>query len=138
VESGAQPLTNSDNSIILTVNGEIYNHMVLRKALTLPYSFKTHSDCEVIIHLYNEIGDKLLNQLDGIFAFVLYDVKADRLIAARDPIGVTTLYYGYSSKTPQTIYFSSEMKALHEDCDRILSFPLGHMYDSVTGQIIRW
>ncbi len=110
--------------------------MVLRKALTRAYSFKTQ--CEIIIHLYNEIGDKLLNQLDGIFAFVLYDAKANRLIAARDPIGVTTLYNGYSSKTPETIYFSSEMQALHEDCDRNLSFPPGHMFDSVTAEINRW
>ncbi len=112
--------------------------MVLRKALTRPYSCKTHSDCEIIIHLYNETEDKLLNQLEGIFTFVLYDVKANRLIAARGPIGVTTLSYGDSSKTPETIYFSSEMKALNEDCDRILCFPPGHMFHSVTAQINRW
>lgn len=138
VDSGAQPITNQDNSIILSVNGEIYNYLKLKKTLKDVQPFRTQSDCEIILHLYREMGEQLLNQLDGQFAFVLYDKNADRLIAARDPIGITTLYYGYDSKSPKTIYFASEMKSLHEECDRILSFPPGHVFDSTTGKITRW
>ncbi|CAG2171049.1 unnamed protein product, partial [Oppiella nova] len=138
VDSGAQPITNADNSIILSVNGEIYNYLNLKKLLNDPQPYVTQSDCEIILHLYREIGDKVVDHLDGQFAFVLYDKKADRLIAARDPIGITTLYYGYDSRSPKSIYFASEMKSLNEDCDRILSFPPGHLYDSKTGQIRRW
>ncbi len=138
MESGAQPITNEDNSIILTVNGEIYNYLRLMKTLKNAQPFKTHSDCEIILHLYREMGEKLLDVLDGQFAFVLYDKSTNRMIAARDPIGITTLYYGYSSQYPDTIYFASEMKSLNEDCDRIMSFPPGNIYDSATGKITRW
>lgn len=76
--------------------------------------------------------------LDGMFSFVLYDKKQDRTIAARDPIGVTTLYQGWSSKEPGTVYFGSELKCLHQVCDRIESFPPGHVYDSKTGERTRY
>ncbi|CAG2108651.1 unnamed protein product, partial [Medioppia subpectinata] len=138
VDSGAQPITNADNSIILTVNGEIYNYLNLKKLLNDPQPYVTQSDCEIILHLYREIGDKVVDHLDGQFAFVLYDKRTNRLIAARDPIGITTLYYGYDSRSPGTVYFASEMKSLNEECDRILAFPPGHLYDSTTGQIRRW
>lgn len=138
VESGAQPITNEDQSIILTVNGEIYNYLKLKKTLKTKHPFRTQSDCEIILHLYREVGEKLLSQLDGQFAFVLYDRAEDRVIAARDPIGITTLYYGYNSKAPETLYFASEMKSLNEDCDHVMSFPPGSIYDSKTGQITRW
>lgn len=137
INSGAQPLTNDDNSIILSVNGEIYNYKTIKKQLKSAH-FKTDSDCETILHLYNQIGVEVVQELDGVFAFVLYDQKQNRIIAARDPIGVFTLYYGYSSKYPGTTFFASEMKALREDCDTILSFPPGHIYDSLTGQVRRW
>ncbi|KUI58591.1 putative asparagine synthetase [glutamine-hydrolyzing] [Cytospora mali] len=138
VDSGAQPLTNADESIILAVNGEIYNHRLIRKSLKTPYHFKTHSDCEVVIPLYMEYGIDAPKHLDGMFSFVLYDKKLDRTIAARDPIGVTTLYMGWAEKEPGTVYFGSELKCLHPVCDKIESFPPGHVYDSLTGKTTRY
>lgn len=138
VESGAQPLTNADESIILAVNGEIYNHRLLRKNLKNPYHFKTTSDCEVIIPLYLEHGIDAPKFLDGMFSFVLYDKKLDRTIAARDPIGVTTFYQGWNSEQPGTTYFGSELKCLHPACDKIESFPPGHVFDSQTNECTRY
>ncbi|KAF6802323.1 asparagine synthetase [Colletotrichum sojae] len=138
VESGAQPLTNEDESIILAVNGEIYNHRLIRKALKHKYNFKTGSDCEVVIPLYEEYDIDAPKHLDGMFSWVLYDKKKDRTIAARDPIGVTTLYQGWSSKEPDAVYFASELKCLHSVCDKIEAFPPGHVYDSATGKTTRY
>ncbi|KAL2758210.1 hypothetical protein ACRALDRAFT_1061424 [Sodiomyces alcalophilus JCM 7366] len=138
VESGAQPLTSPDENIILAVNGEIYNHRLIRKSLQNGYSYKTTSDCEVIIPLYTEYGLDAPKHLDGMFSFVLYDKKQDRTIAARDPIGVTTFYQGWSSKQPGTVYFASELKSLHSVCDKIEAFPPGHVYDSATGDFTRY
>ncbi|KAF4455649.1 asparagine synthetase [Fusarium austroafricanum] len=159
VESGAQPLTNADDSIILAVNGEIYNHRHIRKHLKEQYHFKTTSDCEVIIPLvrevpgpgskknskltmnfpqYTEFDTDCPNHLDGMFSFVLYDKKQDRTIAARDPIGITTFYQGWSSQEPGTVYFASELKCLHSVCDKIVAFPPGHVYDSKTGETTRY
>ena len=73
-----------------------------------------------------------------MFSFVLYDVKRDRVIAARDPIGITSFYMGYSSSTPGAVYFASELKSLHPVCDRIISFPPGHVYDSLTKKVTRY
>ncbi|MCO5586134.1 hypothetical protein L7F22_040074 [Adiantum nelumboides] len=94
--------------------------------------FKTHSDCEVILHLYKEHGTDFVSMLDGMFSFILLDtsVKPHRCIAARDPIGITTFYQGWSYKYPGAVYFSSELKAIHDECDRIRAFPPGHFYDS--------
>ncbi|KAH6985815.1 hypothetical protein BKA56DRAFT_670059 [Ilyonectria sp. MPI-CAGE-AT-0026] len=138
VESGAQPLTNADDSIILAVNGEIYNHRSIRKNLKGKYHFKTTSDCEVIIPLYTQYDTDAPNHLDGMFSFVLYDKKQDRTIAARDPIGITTFYQGWSSKEPDTVYFASELKSLHPVCDKIEAFPPGHVFDSKTGKTTRY
>lgn len=78
--------------------------------------------------------------LDGMFSFVLLDTSTtpSRLIAARDPIGITTLYMGYNSASPDTIFFSSEMKSIHEECDNLIAFPPGHFYDSNTKQVERY
>ncbi|KAF3021426.1 asparagine synthetase [Neopestalotiopsis sp. 37M] len=138
VESGAQPLTNEDGTIILAVNGEIYNHRLIRKNLKTPYHFKTHSDCEVIIPLYMEYGLDAPKYLDGMFSFMLYDKKLDRTIAARDPIGITTFYQGWDSKNNNSAYFASELKCLHSVCDKIRAFPPGHVYDSKTGETHRY
>jgi asparagine synthase (glutamine-hydrolysing) len=138
VESGAQPLTNEDDSIILAVNGEIYNHRLIRKNLHNVYPFKTGSDCEVIIPLYMEHGIKAPEHLDGMFSFVLHDKNQDRTIAARDPIGITTFYQGWSWKEPGAVYFASELKCLHPVCDKIVAFPPGHVYDSKTGETTRY
>ncbi|KAK9478942.1 hypothetical protein V1514DRAFT_329488 [Lipomyces japonicus] len=138
LDSGAQPLVNDDETLVLGVNGEIYNHRIIRKEFESEYNFKTQSDCEVIIPLYSKYGLDAPNHLDGMFAFVLYDAVKDRTIAARDPIGVTSLYMGRSSGTPGAVYFASEMKSLVEICDDIISFPPGHIYDSQTDKITRY
>ncbi|KAI0473256.1 asparagine synthase [Xylariaceae sp. FL0804] len=138
VESGAQPLVSEDGNILLAVNGEIYNHRLLRKHLKKPYHFKTTSDCEVIIPLYMEYGLDAPKYLDGMFSFVLYDKSLDRTIAARDPIGITTFYLGRSSKESGAAYFASELKCLHSVCDKIQSFPPGHVFDTKTGEMTRY
>ncbi|KAI9346024.1 glutamine-hydrolyzing asparagine synthase [Zopfochytrium polystomum] len=137
VDSGAQPLTNADESVILSVNGEIYNHLTLRKSLREPHNFKTHSDCEVILYLYEENGPNFVHLLDGMFSFVLYDRKKDLYLAARDHIGITTLYQGWRS-SDRSVWFASEMKSLHDECDRIIAFPPGHIYNSATKQTTRY
>jgi len=76
--------------------------------------------------------------LDGMFSFVLYDKTQDRVVAARDPIGITSFYQGWSSKEPDTVYFASELKSLHPVCDKIIAFPPGHIYDSKTGKTTRY
>ncbi|CAD6933301.1 unnamed protein product [Tilletia caries] len=119
--------------VILAVNGEIYNHRALRKGLKdTKAEFKTHSDCEVLLHLYREHGADFVHMLDGMFSFILLDtsVSPSRIVAARDPIGITTLYQGWSSKYPGAVYFSSELKAIHEECDKVRSFPPGNLWDS--------
>ena len=138
VDTGAQPMLSEDGAIALAVNGEIYNHKILRKQLKTPYPFKTHSDCEVIIPLYLEHGIDAPKFLDGMFSWVLHDKAQDRLIAARDPIGITTFYMGRSSSEPNTVYFASELKCLHPVCDSIQAFPPGHVYDSKTDQLTRY
>ncbi|CAG8959693.1 hypothetical protein HYFRA_00001598 [Hymenoscyphus fraxineus] len=138
VESGAQPLTNADQSIALAVNGEIYNHRLVRKNLETPYHFKTHSDCEVIIPLYMKYGVDAPKYLDGMFSFVLYDKEQDRVIAARDPIGITSFYQGWSSTMPGAVFFASELKCLVGVCDKIVAFPPGHVYDSKTDKVTRY
>ncbi|KAG9051846.1 asparagine synthetase, partial [Serendipita sp. 407] len=139
--TGAQPLTSEDEKQILSVNGEIYNYLALKKTLPADAKFKTHSDCEVILHLYKKHDPSTMcGLLDGMFSFILLDesVEPSRLIVARDPIGITTLYQGWSSSTPGTVYFASELKALIQDCDKIESFPPGHFYDSTTGKLERY
>ncbi|KAJ8520425.1 hypothetical protein ONZ45_g2747 [Pleurotus djamor] len=140
VDTGAQPLVSEDGKTILAVNGEIYNHVKLRASLGPGYKFKTHSDCEVIIPLYKKYDKELCNLLDGMFSFVLLDesVSPPRIIAARDPIGITTLYQGWSSKRPGATYFASELKALVDECDKIISFPPGHVYDSQDNTTVRY
>jgi asparagine synthase (glutamine-hydrolysing) len=78
--------------------------------------------------------------LDGMFSFVLLDtsVTPSRIVAARDPIGITTLYMGFNSSAPETLYFASELKAIHEECDNMIAFPPGHFYDSNTKEVTRY
>lgn len=137
LDSGAQPITSPCGNYTLCVNGEIYNHIQIREECA-DYQFKTLSDCEPIIPLYLKYDLDAPKHLDGMFAWCLYDAKQDRIVAARDPIGITTLYMGRQSKTPQTVYFASELKCLTDDCDSIVAFPPGHVYDSNTDQITRY
>lgn len=137
LDSGAQPITNEDESLILAVNGEIYNQIHLRNECS-DYPFKTLSDCEPIIPLYQKYDIDAPKSLDGMFGFVLYDAPKDRIIAARDPIGVVTLYMGRSSRSPESVYFASELKCLVDECDDIVAFPPGHVYDSNTDSFTRY
>ncbi|RDW57146.1 asparagine synthetase B [Aspergillus mulundensis] len=138
VDSGAQPLVNDDGSLALAVNGEIYNHRIVRKTLDVEYEYKTHSDCEVIIPLYMKYGLDAPKHLDGMFAWVLYDKKQDRVVAARDPIGICSFYIGWSSQTPGAVFFASELKSLHPVCDKVQAFPPGHVFDSKSGEFSRY
>lgn len=127
---GAQPLGDLENGPVLAVNGEIYNHRELR-ARYPEHAFATESDCEVILPLYLEKGTDFLNDLNGIFAFVLYDRAADRYVVARDPIGVIPLYTGRDEHG--NLYVASEMKALTPVCRSVAIFPPGHVLDSAVG-----
>ena len=137
--SGAQPLRSRDGALALAVNGEIYNHEQLRAASA--YDFTTGSDCEVINALYRERGAdvslaELVNQLNGIFAFALWDGEARRHVIARDPIGVCPLYWGHD--TQGRLCVASEMKALVGICADVAPFPPGHVYDSTDGELRRY
>ncbi len=123
-ESGGQPLFSPSGQQILAVNGEIYNHQEIRKRYEGKYSFQTGSDCEVILALYQEKGIDFLEDLSGIFAFVLYDEERDEFLIARDPIGVIPLYIGYDDDG--TVYVASELKALEGQCQRYEPFLPGH------------
>lgn len=139
VDTGAQPIVSEDGKLVLAVNGEIYNHVKLRASCS-GYKFKTHSDCEVVIPLYRKHDKDLCPLLDGMFSFVLLDesVEPSRIIAARDPIGITTLYQGRSSRCPGAVFFASELKCLVDECDEIISFPPGHVFDSRDGSLTRY
>lgn len=133
--SGDQPLYNEDKSIVVTVNGEIYNHEELRKQLPT-HKFRTGSDCEVIAHLYEEHGEGFVDMLDGVFSFVLLDTRDRSFIAARDAIGVTPLYIGWG--IDGSVWICSEMKGLNDDCEHFEVFPPGHLYSSKEGGFKRW
>ena len=131
---GSQPLLSEDGQLALAVNGEIYNHRELKKQLTQPYAFQTGSDCEVINALYRETTPaELLNRLNGIFAFALWDKAAGRVLIARDPMGVCPLYWGHD--TQGRLRVASEMKSLADSCADVAQFPPGHYYDSASGQL---
>ena len=127
-ESGGQPLFSPDRKQILAVNGEIYNHQEIRRLYAGQYEFQTGSDCEVILALYREKGINFLEDLSGIFAFVLYDEEKNEFLIARDPIGVIPLYIGYDSDGK--VYVASELKALEGFCERYEPFLPGHYYYS--------
>lgn len=135
-ESGGQPLYSPDKKHILAVNGEIYNHRDIRKQYAGKYEFQTGSDCEVILALYRDHGINFLEELNGIFAFVLYDSEKDEFLIARDPIGVIPLYIGYDSDGK--VYCASELKALEGFCERYEPFLPGHYYSSKEGKMVRW
>ena len=135
-QSGGQPLKTKDKDVILTVNGEIYNHQDIRKELADEYEFQTGSDCEVVLALYKKYGSNFLEKLSGIFAFALYDKTNDYFLVARDPIGVIPLYMGFDNHG--NTFFASELKALEGYCKEIEPFLPGHCYDSKTRVMKRW
>ena len=155
-ESGRQPLFAPDKKQVLAVNGEIYNHQNIRARFADTYQFQTGSDCEVILSLYREMradtdfatliyqGEdavhsricQMLEQLNGIFAFALYDVERDEFLIARDPIGVIPLYIGYDKDGK--VMVASELKALEGQCDHYEPLLPGHYYYSKTPGMKRY
>lgn len=135
-QSGGQPLYSTDGNLVLAVNGEIYNHREIRAELETEYEFQTGSDCEVILPLYQKMGVELLEKINGIFAFALYDIEKDEYIVARDPIGVIPLYIGWDNQ--EQFYVASELKALEGVCVTIKPFLPGHYWSSREGKMIRY
>ena len=134
--SGKQPLYGQNDDVVLAVNGEIYNHINLKEEFEGSYVFKTESDCEVILALYEKYGFDFINKLNGIFAFALYDIKNKEYLIARDHIGVVPLYMGWDKKG--TFYIASELKALEGYCNKIEIFPPGKYLSSTNGVLDRW
>jgi len=130
LKTGKQPIKGTSTAYMIH-NGEIYNHQTLRDKVLKHHTFKTTSDSEVIVHMYEEFGTDFLNQLDGVFAFVVVD--GDDFIAGRDPIGVKPLYYGKDAEG--RMYFASEMKAIADQCEEFYAFPPGHYYTPKTGLV---
>ncbi|WP_047246114.1 asparagine synthase B [Maribacter thermophilus] len=134
--SGKQPLLNTEGNLVLAANGEIYNHRELRKQFEGTYDFKTESDCEVILALYQEKGVDFLDEMNGIFGFTIYDAAKDEYFVARDHMGIIPLYMGWDQNG--TFYVASELKALEGTCTKIELFPPGHYLHSSDGELKRW
>lgn len=134
--SGKQPLLSPNGKLILAANGEIYNHQELRKQFEGKYDFKTESDCEVILALYQEKGVDFLDEMNGIFGFTIYDAEKDEYFVARDHMGIIPLYMGWDKNG--TFYVASELKALEGTCTKIELFPPGHYLHSSDGELKRW
>ena len=135
-QSGGQPLYSPNRKQVLAVNGEIYNHQNIRSRYVGNYEFRTGSDCEVILALYRDKGIHFLEELNGIFAFALYDEERDEFLIARDAIGVIPLYIG--KDRDGLLYVASELKALEGFCDEYEPFLPGHYYWSREGEMRRW
>ena len=135
-QSGGQPLYSPNRKQVLAVNGEIYNHQNIRIQYASNYEFQTGSDCEVILALYRDKGIHFLEELNGIFAFALYDEERDEFLIARDAIGVIPLYIGRDRDG--LLYVASELKALEGFCDEYEPFLPGHYYWSREGEMRRW
>ena len=113
-DKASQPIHNEDQSIWVVLNGEIYNFRDLRKSLERKHNFYTDTDTEVIVHAYEEFGENCLQKLDGMFAFVLWDMDKKKLFIARDRLGVKPLYYCVKS---DKLLFASEIKSILQDPD---------------------
>ena len=133
--SGGQPLYNEDQTLVLAVNGEIYNHEDLRTECP-DYSFQTQSDCEVILSLYEKKGVDFLDELNGIFAFALHDTVNNTYLIARDHMGIIPLYMGWDADG--NFYVASELKSLEGVCSKIEVFPPGHYLSSTDGELKSW
>ena len=134
VEHGAQPLYDTKTTRVLAVNGEIYNHKELEKKLSNSHDFQTNSDCEVLLYLYDEFGTDFLNEIDGIFAFSLYDPNTKDYFVARDHIGIIPLYIGWDENG--VTYVASEMKSIESYCEKLQEFPPGNYYKN--GEFTQW
>ena len=130
--SGMQPFHLGSNMVVC--NGELYGFRKMKAVLEEKYTFVSDSDCEIILPLYREYGLDMFRLLDAEFAMIIYDGEKDELIAARDPIGIRPLYYGYLEDGAPV--FASEAKNLVGLCDEILPFPPGHYYAG--GHFVRY
>ncbi|MFN3754742.1 asparagine synthase B [Flavobacterium sp.] len=128
LHSGRQPIQGCATAWMVH-NGEIYNHQELRDTILKDHVFRSKSDSEVIVHLYEKFGYDFVHLLDGDFAFVVID--GDDYIAGRDPLGVKPLYYGVDERG--RMYFASEMKPIADQCKTFSTFPPGHYYTAETG-----
>lgn len=123
-ETGDQPLKSPDESIILAANGEIYNYLELSAEIAKQTGkYEPRSDCDVIIAMYEQFGDELVQHITGMFAFALFDKKSKRLLVGRDPIGIIPLYKGIDDMG--NLWFSSEVKCLVDICDTVEDFEPG-------------
>lgn len=136
IKSGGQPLYNKDKNLVLAVNGEIYNHQNIRNRFKGRYEFQSNSDCEVLLALYQEKGVDLFDELNGIYAFALYDIENNSYLIGRDHMGIIPLYMGYDDFGQ--FYVASELKALEGICPNIKEFPAGYYYDSRDGELKQW
>ena len=131
-EEGMQPFHLDGDMVVC--NGELYGFRPIRQELSKKYVFRSQSDCEIILPLYREYGLTMFEKLDAEFAMILYDSRKDSLIAARDPIGIRPLFYGYL--TDGSIVFASEAKNLVGLCKEVCPFPPGHYY--ADGKFVRY
>lgn len=129
-DTGMQPFELGGSYLVC--NGEIYGFKKLKEELSSKYSFTSDSDCEILLPMYREYGTDMFKMLDAEYALIMYDAETDGFIAARDPIGIRPMYYGFNSDG--TIVFASEPKNLVSICDKIMPFPPGHYYKD--GQFI--
>lgn len=128
---GDQPLFNEDGTIALVCNGEIYNHASIRSDLASNHTFSSDSDAEVVIHLYEEYGNDAIKFLDGMFAFILVDLKEGKTLIGRDPMGIKPLSY---RRDGDVMYVASEVKALVDlGTEGIRDLPPGHYWSSDEG-----
>lgn len=134
--SGKQPLISPSGNLVLAANGEIYNHRELRAPYESSYQFKTQSDCEVILALYEKEGPSFIKKLNGIFAFAIFDESKNEFFIARDHIGIIPLYMGWDGDG--TFYVASELKALEGVCSKIELFPPGHYLHSADSEPKVW
>ena len=129
---GMQPFE-LDGSYVVC-NGEIYGYEKIKEELSKKYKFKSGSDCEILLPMYREYGTGMFAMLDAEFALIIFDGKTGKYIAARDPIGIRPLFYGYDKKG--VILFASEAKNLVGMCDRVMPFPPGHFY--IDGKFVQY
>lgn len=133
--SGKQPIFSKDQTLVLAANGEIYNHLDLHKAVK-GYEFTTHSDCEVMLALYQKYGHNFIDKLNGIFGFAIYDSTTDSFLIARDHMGIIPLYVGRDENG--TLFVASELKALEGTCQTIEPVPPGHYMTNATDGFVKW
>lgn len=127
-QRGHQPFKDEEFGHVIMCNGEVYNYEALKEIYKKTYSFKSESDCEVLVPMYKELGiGRLCQQLDAEFAVVVWDNDKKLLLAGRDPIGIRPLFFGYTAENK--IMFASEAKVLTPFCQTIEAFPPGHFYD---------